>query len=379
MRGTAERDNRGENAQTSLSLTAQEQAFRTWCRENNATPLATVRDHDLRGNDATRPGLQELKDIAASTPIDVLYVVSLNRLARDLVLQEMTVRALRKLGVKRVYSQAEGWLDDDMLRGIYGLMAERSRHEQSIHLRNAFAARARAGAFPQGRTAFGYKRPQTIQIHRANGDVHSRETGPPVIDPEEAAILRELFTRVAAGDSIRSIARSFRTRHPSRFGGRWGISYLTDIVRKPIYCGDIVHNGEVVAHNPDWAIVDKALWNAANARLNRQPRMRARSDRERPWMDGYVYHACGSLATSRPDGSGRLNFKCNGEGNQQRCNKPRGSISYPMLDHAIRAALRMDLGSIKPPEETIAYARELVGGKRALAARTTLDRQQSRA
>mgnify|MGYP000916820488 FL=1 len=71
----------GESEQTSLSLTSQEQAFHRWCAANNAVPVAVVKDHDLRGYDDTRPGLQELRAVASSTPIDVLWVLSLSRFA----------------------------------------------------------------------------------------------------------------------------------------------------------------------------------------------------------------------------------------------------------------------------------------------------------
>ena len=103
---------------------------------------------------------------------------------------------------------------------------------------------------------------------KPGGDIYgyvSRE-GCLVIDPTEAAIVRELYERVGAGESYRGIAESLNARGVvgKRGGTMWRAARIREIVRNPVYIGQFRWKGAVRlgAHE---AIVDGPTWERAQA------------------------------------------------------------------------------------------------------------------
>lgn len=113
--------------------------------------------------------------------------------------------------------------------------------------------------------------------------------GKATIVPEEAAIVREVFARVIAGDSLSGIARDLENRGiPRPCGGKWRLLQIRRMVENEKYIGDILSQKTYVAdhlekkkkmnrgelakyyisdvHEP---IVDKETFNQANKVLQR--------------------------------------------------------------------------------------------------------------
>lgn len=278
----------GEDERTSLSIRSQQERAQAYASSVGGTIVRVVTDHDLRGWDADRPGVRELIEAARSERADVVWLFSLARLARDLILQLMICRDLEKAGAGRIVTELEGGIDDPFIRGLYGLMNEKATRETSAHLRASFARRARDGGFPTGRTPMGYTRPHRITIQRANGTSYERQTGEPIIDPEQAAFVRSLYDRFDAGESLHSIASDLAAQGPGPRGGTWERSSVRALLSAPIYAGDIAHKGVVVAHNDAWAIVPRDQWDRVQAKLSRLTVVR-RGELD-SWIEGLVVH-----------------------------------------------------------------------------------------
>lgn len=370
----------GEDARTSLSLRSQEAAFRAWCERTGAVALGVVADHDLRGHDAARPGIRDLLDLAERERADTVWVLSLSRFARDHILQELVWRDLQARGVRQLVSEIESGTDDPFVRGIYGLMHAKSRTEMSAHLKGAFARRARDGGFPTGPTPLGYRRPYRVTIHRANGTSYQRETGEPEIDPEGAALVRELAERVLAGESLAAIADDLNARGPGTRGGMWRTTTIRRMLRSPIYAGDIAHHGVVVAHNDRWAILDRETWDRLQLRFERAPVIRRGAVDS--WLEGHVRHACGrrmyyQAYTGRSAGHGG-SLICQGQW-ERTCRDDRRIVGARLLESAVRRLLEADLGALRVPAEAVRIAQAEAGGADATARRRALDRREAEA
>ncbi|MCC6312739.1 MAG: recombinase family protein [Thermomicrobiales bacterium] len=367
----------GESATNSLSIRSQEDRGRQWAASIGGTVVAVITDHDLRGADPERPGIRDLLGTIRSIRVDALWMFALSRLARDLILQLMICRELDK-HVGRVHTDVEGDINDPFLRGIYGLMNEQATRQQSAHSKAAFARRARDGNFPTGRTPTGYVRPHRVTITRANGTSYERHTGEPEIDPEGAAFIRSLFQRFADGESLHRIASDLASQGPGPRGGTWTRKTLAKILQSPIYAGDIVHHGVVVAHNDRWQIVDRALWDRVQAKLNRLVIVR-RGERD-SWLEGMVSHACGGRMyyqryTGRSAGHGGM-FVCRSHGSAVGlCDHGRRIAGAKLLEAAVRAAVVADIGNRRTSADALAYARELAGGRDAVRARARIDKE----
>jgi len=127
----------------------------------------------------------------------------------------------------------------------------------SDRVRRDLAAKARDGQ-PHGRIPYGYRR---VYDERSGALVRQEP------DPETAENVRELFRRVRAGDSLRSIERDWSARGIVNKSGRsFGSAHLRSLLDVRAYVGDRQHNGDV--HPGDWEpLVSRETWQAVRAIL----------------------------------------------------------------------------------------------------------------
>src|SRR3982750_1431090 len=83
-----------------LGLAAQEKAIRTLLRERHVRHARFFVDRGVSGAVEDRPGLSELLEALGAG--DVVVVARLDRLARDLLTQEVLLRDIRRRGVEVV-------------------------------------------------------------------------------------------------------------------------------------------------------------------------------------------------------------------------------------------------------------------------------------
>lgn len=145
---------------------------------------------------------------------------------------------------------------------IKGSVARHEVEQQSRRLRRKFQANAAQGV-PHGRTPFGYRRErQTDPDTRA-------ETLVNVVYEPEASIVRDWYTRVIAGDTLRSIARDMNERGiTTTQGNAWSGAVIGHTMRRPVFCGMRVHRGEVVGPGNWEPIVSRETWERAVAVLS---------------------------------------------------------------------------------------------------------------
>src|SRR5262249_20161379 len=152
---------------------------------------------------------------------------------------------------------------------------ERRRARQRTY--NALRRRAEAGAVTGGRV-FGY-------VNHRNGDGYVHR----VIDDNEAAVIRRIFSMYAEGAGLVRIAKTLNAEHvpPPRVGsGSWAPTAVREMLRRPLYAGVMVWNKsqKVMRRGtkgqrkrgreewlsrpvPDLAIVDEDLWRRVQGRL----------------------------------------------------------------------------------------------------------------
>lgn len=125
---------------------------------------AIYRDEGISGKLLDRPGLAEaLRHLGTG---DKLVVARLDRLARDLVVQEMLLAEIRRRGA-RLVSCAEGeqaYLEDDesdpsrrLIRQVLGAVAEYERAMVALRLRAGRAAKRANGGYAGGEPPFGWR------------------------------------------------------------------------------------------------------------------------------------------------------------------------------------------------------------------------------
>jgi DNA invertase Pin-like site-specific DNA recombinase len=150
-----------------------------------------------------------------------LVVYRLDRLARDLLLQE-TVHARLEAGGAAVLSVSEPSVEGDdatrvLVRQLLGGIAQYERAVIRGRMMAGKAAKVASGGYGGGRPAYGYK---------ASG-------GALVANEDESAVLKKVISLRQAGKSYRSIAAALSEAGvTTRSGGEWNPNQVRRIAQK---------------------------------------------------------------------------------------------------------------------------------------------------
>jgi DNA invertase Pin-like site-specific DNA recombinase len=178
-----------------FGLELQERAIRDHCKTTGVRLLRIERDEGLSGSNGldTREGLARALVALERGEASRLVVYKLDRLARDLVLQETSIQ---RLAASRctVHSVTEPEVDSDdhtrvLVRQVLGAIGQYERAVIRARMMAGKAAKASAGGYAGGRPRYGT---------RAEGKAL-------VANDEERQVVELVRTLHGRGDSFRSI------------------------------------------------------------------------------------------------------------------------------------------------------------------------------
>lgn len=254
--------------------------------QRHAWPSPThYADEAISGAKHSRPGLDRLLADAERRLFDLLLVDDLSRLGRDMAETPRLVKLLKFWGI-RLVGVSDG-LDTERQGykievGLRGLMAEAYLDDLADKTHRGLTGLALQG-YSAGGLPYGY-----TSTHDGHG--HRRQ-----INPDQAEIVREIFTRYATGHTPRAIASDLNARAiPSPRGGAWAASAINGdrkrgigMLNNALYIGQQIWNkskwirdpvtgrrtrterppSEWIIHDaPELAIVDAATWCQVKAR-----------------------------------------------------------------------------------------------------------------
>lgn len=143
-------------------FTRQLEAIRRYAAEHDIKIARVYRDEGVSGTKdlENRPAFVEMMTALHSNGTKLVLVEKLDRLARDLMVQETIIGDLRKNGFELVSVMEPDLLQDDpsrkLMRQIFGAIAEYEKTMIVLKLRGARArSRAKNGRC-EGRKPFGY-------------------------------------------------------------------------------------------------------------------------------------------------------------------------------------------------------------------------------
>lgn len=231
-----------QQADTGHSLAFQEEEARKWVRAHRGRIAGVYTDAGRSGADdiGNRPGLASAAAVLAEDKAEALLVYRLDRLARDVILQEQLLAELHRSG-KELHSCSP--TEDDALvhdpddphrkfvRRLLGLVAEHERDLIRFRMRRGMAQKAAAGGWVGGGVGYGYAavRGQLVPV------------------PEEQKAVRLMLRLVDQGHSYRSVCAELGRRGITpRRGGEWRPNTVHDIVRR-----ERIRRGRAIAgHSP---------------------------------------------------------------------------------------------------------------------------------
>jgi DNA invertase Pin-like site-specific DNA recombinase len=221
--------------QQAESRPAQEKAIRSWCRSNGHKLVGLFVDDGVSGANGLRDrnGLPDALNAIRAGQADALVVRELDRLSRDLIVQETILAELWAIrpDVEMLSTRAEEQRNcsrsDDpeeferkYMRRQLGLVAELVRDLTVARLRRGKRAKAERGGFTGGSTPFGW-RSQDKEL---------------VEDEGEQATLARIRELHGQDLSLRAIAAGLHAEgHQPRRGQRWHPNTLARILDRGSY------------------------------------------------------------------------------------------------------------------------------------------------
>ena len=194
----------------------QRGAMKRWARTNKHALVDVLFDGGVSGtvDSEDRPQLSRALEMIASGRADGILVPNLDRLARELTIQEGALTVVWAHG-GRVFSVDQGEVlpDDEsdpmrrFVRQVMGAAAELERGLIVKRLKSGRAAKEAAGKYAGGAPAYG---------------VSATGGGELEADAEEVAVLDRIKTMRAGGASYRDVAAVLNADGvPAKRGGRW--------------------------------------------------------------------------------------------------------------------------------------------------------------
>jgi site-specific DNA recombinase len=294
-------DPRREEKHTSYSIDGQLHEAREYCAQHGLIVVAEITDPDEWSKTLDRPGLNRVRALAEQGAFDVFVARDVDRIARSLVLQLLFREEMEGYGLEVHYWTATYSKDDEgrLQENIRASIAEYERAKTLQRTLSGKKQKARSGTPPGiGRPAYGYA---------YVGDALA-------IVPEQASVVREIFDRyVHRLESLNEITRALNERglpthqqHRDEDGRLkpWYRTAVYHILQNEAYAGTGYYNkmqtlesrtnyrrlrprDEWIAY-PTPPLVDRALWQAAQVRLEECSHFSRRKPRAFYLLSGMV-------------------------------------------------------------------------------------------
>ena len=271
-------------------LPIQLRACRDRAKSRGLLVMDEICDEGVSGAILDRPGLERVRKLVRDRGADVVLMLDVDRLSRELAhLLILKPEIEKHARLEFVNANFEDSPSGRLFFGIRGVIAQYERELTRERTMRGRKERARAGLVVGGRVACGYR----------------YDAGRLVIDPERADIARDIFARYNSGASMREIALHLRAAGAPTWSGRqWGHSSVSRILTNETYAGTAyfgTHRREgklLRLREPSERIplqvvplVERATWEQVQARIAENPKIGRPSDAY--LLRGVLYCTCG--------------------------------------------------------------------------------------
>ncbi|MBA7500805.1 hypothetical protein ES704_03566 [subsurface metagenome] len=236
-----------DNQKEEGTIEIQEKALKRYTEKNNFELIKIFKDEGVSGSKEleNRPGLVELFNfVEANKGIEGVLIFKLDRLARDLYIQEHLIRQLENINIKLISIKEKNLDSKDPMRKAFrqfmGIVSELEKAFITIRLSGGRINKASKGGFAGGVVALGYNSKNKKLF----------------IDEDQAETIKLIFKMKRYKKmGLREIARELNRRGvPSARGKRWYGGTILYILKNPLYKG-IAHYKDNKVKNIDLALL----------------------------------------------------------------------------------------------------------------------------
>jgi Site-specific recombinases, DNA invertase Pin homologs len=216
------------------TIEVQKMKVREFALKNEYLIVSEFSDDGFSGGLSDRPGLKELLDSLSTTEAEHIIIYKLDRLARDLYIQEGLIKEFNK-NSKQLISTLEPDLDGSdpfrkAFRQMLGVFSEFEKAMIAIRLEGGRERKAKNGGWHGGKI-YGY----------------DNNEGSLIINKNEAETIQLIFKLRKSKKSFKFIANELtKNNTPTKRGkDKWSASTIKKMISNPIYKkGIISYKGE---------------------------------------------------------------------------------------------------------------------------------------
>ena len=318
--------------QNDASIEQQIAECQEFARVKGYKIIATFADHAISGRTDRRPEFQKLMKAAERHEFQVVLAYKSNRISRNMLHALSYEDKLAKLGIDVYYCKEE------FGNNAAGRFALRTMMNVNQFYSENLAEDTRRGLMDNARQC------------KANGSLpygyRRGEDGKFVIDEDKAAVVREIFRRVADGELKSRIADDLNARMiRTASGGLWGKNAFSAMLQNERYKGVYIY-AEVRIPGGIPAIVDEDLFDRAFEQYDHE-RKTIKSRRRRDDMEylltGKLFCSycldpmVGTSGTSRT-GAMYYYYRCRNNAEKHTCQKK--PVWKQLIENLVVSALQ---------------------------------------
>ena len=236
-----------DNQKDEGTIDLQRQALREYADAKGYELVKVFEDEGVSGGLEDRAGLAELFSFLEDKEnkgVEAVLIFKLDRLARDLYIQEHLIKKLEALSVGLIITKEADLASDDPMRKAFrqfmGIVAELEKAFITMRLSGGRINKIKTKSlYAGGGVALGYT---------AKGkDL--------VIDAKQAGVVKQIFKmKRSQRKGLREIARVLNEQGiPTARGGEWHAGTIKYILTNPLYKGVMEYSG-IKAKRADLAI-----------------------------------------------------------------------------------------------------------------------------
>ena len=247
-------------------LETQREVISKYAKENKITIAdwfedagisANIRDDDEDDAINKRQGLMSL--LGVLKPNDTVIVMNTSRLWRSDMTRAIVRREIIKCNAN-VFSIEQPTYDiryknpsEYLINAIMEALDVYERMTIAMKLARGRATKAHYGDKPAGVCPYGYQ--------------YSHDKKSVIINPDEAEVVKMMFTMAQTGTSLQKIADELNNRRiPSRSGKPWKRGSIHAILHNRFYVGELTHGNDIIRGNHE-NIISKVQFGKVSAKL----------------------------------------------------------------------------------------------------------------
>lgn len=240
---------------TGFSIEMQKERLRAYCLSQGWSDIEEFVDDGYTGTNMNRPALKSLFQKINRGVIESVVVYKLDRLGRkqkDVLFMLEDVFEKNNVAFKSATEPFD--TSTPLGKAMLGILAVFGQLERDMIIERTTSGRRqriKEGMWSGGRVPLGYS--------------WNKETKMLEINPDEAWIVKEIFTRFADGKKNLAIAEWASRVAPHR---TFDHSVIRDMMHRKIYIG-ILQNGEQEEKGLHQPIIDDELWDRVQKRIKR--------------------------------------------------------------------------------------------------------------